>query len=75
MTDLSTEWQQLCKEREAAKNVEDQLFGPIHQKFRQIFQGTSHTNPSDDELSKLEIAREVLQDVLRRMDEFIKEHV
>lgn len=75
MSDLYIKWQQLCKEYEAAQNAYFLSFAPVHQKFSQIFQGTSHTNPTDDELSKLEIAWETWQDVMRRMKEFTKEHV
>ena len=41
MSDLYIKWQQLCKEYEAAQNAYFLSFAPVHQKFSQIFQGTS----------------------------------
>lgn len=75
MTDLYTEWQKLCEEHEAARDVYFEAFAPVHQKFIQVFQGTSSTNPSDEELSQFETAWEAWQDVKRRMDEFIKANI
>jgi hypothetical protein len=75
MSDLYARWQQLCKEYEAAQNAYALAFAHVHQKFSQIFQGTSQINPSDGELSKMESACEEWQDVIRRMDEFVKAHV
>jgi len=75
MNEVLAEWEQLCKEHDAARDAYFLACGPVNQKFRQIFQGTSHTNPSDDELSQLEAAEEAWEDVKRRMKKFIKAHV
>jgi hypothetical protein len=75
MTDVEVEWQSLCKEFEAARKAFFRAFTPVNQKFTAIFQGTSRTNPSEEDLSEMEAAWERWQSVRRRMVEFVKVHV
>jgi hypothetical protein len=75
MKDVYTEWQQLCKEFEAAREAFFRAFVPVNQKFTAIFQGTSRTNPSEEEQLEMDGAWERWQAVMGRMDEFVKVHV
>jgi hypothetical protein len=75
MSDLYAEWEMLCTQHEAARDAYLQSFLPVNKKFSQIFQGISNTNPSDEELSKLEVAWNTWEDVRKRMEEFVKAHV
>ncbi|MGB7912030.1 MAG: hypothetical protein WCF59_07370 [Desulfobaccales bacterium] len=75
MDEIYSEWQQLCKEFEAARDAHFLLFAVVNQKFAAIFQGKSRLNPSEKEMSDSEAAWERLQTVLQRMDEFVKVHV
>ena len=76
MTDakISEEWKKLCEEHEAAKNAYLEAFYAINRKFMAIGQGTSRTNPSDDELLEFERAFQALEDVKNRMSEFVKKY-
>ena len=58
-------WQGLCKELEEKRLVAFSIFRVINPKF------TSRLNPIEDELSESESAWNALEDVWRRMDEFI----
>ncbi len=73
-TTLDAQWQQFCREFESAREALDQALTPVNQKFFLIAQGTSHINPTDDELSRLEAAHRKFEDIIRRMRQFVKVH-
>jgi hypothetical protein len=75
MADLDAQWQQLCKECDTAQDAVYRALAPVIQKSAQIAQKKSRANPSDDELSRLEKARDAWDDIKRRMDEFINAHI
>lgn len=70
--DAYAEWQKLCEEFEEGREANFQAFSVVNKKFAAIGQGTSRINPTDNELSEFERTRKVLEDVNRRMDEFVK---
>ena len=74
MADLDLEWQKLCDEHEAARDAYFNAFAPVNEKFRQIGQGASKTNPSETELDEFDSTWNAWQDIKRRMDEFIKKN-
>jgi len=71
---LDAQYQQLCREFESAREALNQAIAPVNQKFLLIAQRTSHINPTDDELSKLEVANRVFEDIICRMRQFVKVH-
>ncbi|MHB9072907.1 MAG: hypothetical protein ACYC6G_05230 [Desulfobaccales bacterium] len=75
MDEIYAEWQKLCKEFETARDAHFRAFALVNQKFAAIFQGTSRINPSEDEMSESEEAWKRLQNVEKRMEEFVKVHV
>jgi len=72
---ISPQWQKLFDEHEAARDAYFRALAPVSQKFAAIEKGTSSVNPTDAERSEFERARHAWQDVLRRVGEFVKEHV
>lgn len=66
------EWQKLCEEHHAARDAIYEALGPVNQKFSAIADGKSQTNPSDQELNRLDEAWKRWENVKRRMEEFIK---
>ena len=74
-TNVYTEWQRLCEEHEAARDAYFQAFATVNQKFVAIGQGSSSDNPNEEELSEFERTWQAWEDVKRRMDQFVKDHV
>lgn len=68
------EWQKLRDEHEAASETYFQAFTAVNQKFAVFGQGSSSTNPTDEELSKFEETWQAWEDVKKRMDQFVKEY-
>lgn len=68
-TDIYTEWEELLKEYNAARNALDDALGKVNQKFAVI------SNPSHDELSMFENAEQEFEDIKRRIDVFLEKHV
>ena len=73
-TDVYAEWQILCEELKAASDALVKISVPITQKFASIAKGISNNNPTNEELIKLETARKKLDNVLDRMDVFVKKY-
>jgi hypothetical protein len=73
-TEIHAEWQELCEEYEEAREANFQAYTAVSRKFVAIGQGTSITNPTNDELSKFENTRVALEDVNQRMAQFIKKN-
>lgn len=72
--DIDAEWQKLCEEHDAARDACFRAFPAANRKFTSIDQGTSHTNPTDDELSKSEKTCQKWEDIKCRMLDFRKKH-
>ena len=73
--DTYAEWQKLCEEFTAARDTHWKAWGVVNQKFMTINQGASQINPTDDELADFENTGQALEDIVRRMDEFVKANV
>jgi len=71
---IYTEWQRLCEEYEDAHEANFQAYTTVNRKFVAIGQGTSNTNPTNDELLKFENTRIALEDVIQRMNQFMKKN-
>jgi phage-related protein len=76
MTEIKVyaEWQKLCNEHTAARDAHFNAFAVVNQKFVAIGQGTSRTNPTNNELSEFEITWKAWEDVKNKMSEFVKKH-
>ncbi|MFV1996788.1 MAG: hypothetical protein ACC641_02130 [Acidiferrobacterales bacterium] len=72
MTDDYNEWHELCRDYNSARDAVYEALGPVNQKFSAIGEGTGHTNPSDEELDKLDEAWSSWEDAKNNMKEFIK---
>ncbi len=72
MADLYDEWVLLCDEYHVAWDAQFNAFRKVNDKLIKIAQGTSDTNPTNEELDKYEKTTEALNDVQHRMDECIK---
>lgn len=72
--DVSTEWQELCDEHEAARAAYIQAFTAVKQKFTATTHGTARTNPTDSELSEFESTWQSWEEVKWRMDIFVKQY-
>jgi hypothetical protein len=68
------EWQELCREHEAAKEEFYDAFSPVTEKFTAIARGESIANPSDHELDALDKAWNRWDSIKRKMREFIEKH-
>ena len=71
---LSEQWQHLCDEFQAAKDAHDRASGIVIRKFSAIGAGRSRENPTEAELDEFDHARDALEEVKRRMDEFVERH-
>ena len=65
---MSKEWNELCKEHDAARDAVYEALGPVNQKF------SATGNPSDQELKELDEAWKGWENVKQKMQEFIKKH-
>jgi hypothetical protein len=72
MPDVFAEWQKLCDEHEAAQDAHSEALAVVYRKFSEIAKGTSHSNPTDDDLSVLDTTRASLEEIEKRMKAFIK---
>lgn len=72
--DVYAEWQRLCEEYEDAREANFQAYIAVNRKFIAIGQGTSITNPTNDELSKFENTQIALEGINQRMAQFIKKN-
>ena len=67
-------WQKLCEEHDAARDAVNEALGPVNQKFSSIAEGKSQTNPSEQELDKLNEAWQREKNVRQKMKEFMNKH-
>lgn len=72
---IGEQWQDLCAEHEAARSAYFEAFSAVNSKFAAIAGGRSNQNPMDDELLQFESAWKSWQEVIGRMDDFVKTHV
>ena len=72
--DVYGEWQKLCEEHEAARDVYFQAFAVVNHKFVAIGQRASKFNPKDNELSEFEKTWQAWEDVKKRMDAFVRQY-
>jgi hypothetical protein len=72
MTNLYEEWQKLCDEHDAARDAYSEASQVVNSKFAAVAKGTSRSNPTDEEFEKLEFAWKALEDVRRRMQDFVR---
>lgn len=71
--DIYERWQELCAEHDAARDAYLDAWAAVNGKFGAIAKGTSHTNPTDEDLSAFDGAWKKWEDVKRRMDAFVME--
>lgn len=72
MTNLDEEWQNLCDEQAAARDAYFDASKVECSKFAGVAEGTSSTNPTEEEIEKSEIALKAWEDVKRRMHDFVR---
>lgn len=65
------QWNALCKEFEAARDAFNAAQGAVTRAFARVAKGTGG-NPTEQELDAAENAWQELEDVKKRMDEFVK---
>jgi hypothetical protein len=65
------EWDKLCEEFERARDEQFEAYAVINGKFGAVARNEGG-NPSDEELERFESANKRLDDVLRRMEEFVE---
>lgn len=75
MGDADAQWQILCEQHEAARDVFNSAFAAVNRKFVAIGEGKSEANPTTAESEAFERARAEWEDVKRRMQEFVKANV
>lgn len=73
-TKLDIEWGKLCEEFDVARDADYKALNAVNQKFAAIGQGRSNTNPTDAELLEFEKSGDALENIRRRMSEFVKKH-
>lgn len=71
---IGEQWQDLCDEHEAARSAYFAAFSAVNSKFTSIAGERSKQNPMDDELLQFESAWKSWQEVIGRMDDFVKTH-
>lgn len=71
MNDTYEKWDALCKEFEAARDAHNEAQAAVTRGFARVAKGTGG-NPSEDELNAADFAWQRLEDIKRRMDEFVK---
>lgn len=71
MTDAYAKWDALCREFEAARDSQFAAYAAITRGFAQVAMGTG-CNPSENELDAYERTSQTLEEIMRRMDEFVK---
>lgn len=71
MKDAYEKWEALCKEFEAARDAQFDAYAAVTRGFARVAKGTGG-NPSEEELDAYEKTSQRLEEIERRMDEFIK---
>jgi len=71
MKSVYEQWDVLCKEFGAAGEAFNAAQGAVTRGFARVAKGTGG-NPTEQELDEAETAWKALEDVKRRMDEFVK---
>jgi hypothetical protein len=67
----SRRWADLCDQHEAAKKAVDEAFPVVQDKFLGIGTGKGFSNPTAEDLTRLEDARANREAIEPQMDEFI----
>ncbi len=70
MTNVFEQWDALCKEFEAARDAQFAAYVAVTRGFARVAKGTGG-NPSMEELEEYEKTSQRLDDIKRRMDEFV----
>lgn len=71
MATLGEQWEALCEEYEAAKAEDHRCFAKVNSAFAAVYAGKG-ANPSEEDMAAWDAARARLDDVKKRMDEFVK---
>jgi hypothetical protein len=71
MKDAYEQWDALCKKFEAARDAHNNAQAAVTRGFARVAKRTGG-NPSEDDLDAAEAAWQRLEDIKRRMDEFVK---
>jgi hypothetical protein len=71
MKDVYEKWDALCKEYEAARDAHNAAYAAVTRGFARVAKGTGG-NPTEQELDSYEDTSQKLEEIKRRMDEFVK---
>lgn len=71
MKDAYEKWEELCKEFEAAREAQFAAYAAVTHGFARVAKGTGG-NPTTEELDAYEKTSQRLEDIKRRMDQFVK---
>jgi len=66
MKDIGAEWDRLCKTYEAANQLHQAAFGAVNKKMR------GPGNPTEGELDAMEASWKDLENIKKRMAEFVR---
>ena len=70
MKDVYAQWDALCKEYQEAHDAHFKAFATVTSGFARVANGTGG-NPSDQELTEFEDTWARLEEIRKRMDEFV----
>ena len=71
MKDAYKKWEPMCKEFEAAREAQFVAYVAVTRGFARVAKGTGG-NPTEEELDAYKKTSKRLEDIKRRMDEFVK---
>jgi hypothetical protein len=71
---IYAEWDRLCAEHHAARDAYNAAFAPVNAAFRSIGEGRSSKNPSMADIEKMDAAWDKMQEIRKRMKEFVAKH-
>lgn len=71
MTDPNQNWEELCREFEAARDAHNVAYAAVTRGFARVAKGTGG-NPTEQELDAYEVTSKQLEQMKRRMDDFVK---
>ena len=71
MTNVFEQWNVLCREFEAARDAQFAAYAAVTRGFARVARSTGG-NPSMEELEEYKNTSQRLDDIKRRMDEFVK---
>lgn len=70
-THIARQWKALCDEFQGARNKAMECFGVVNTAFRGVYEGTG-PNPTQQELDAWDAANAHVEDVKKRMSEFVR---